>query len=77
MADLSSWDYCHLAVLEVIPDWEIPKGPIRKAQEEDTVYEHGCAQLKYNLTVLIAVKLWFRHGRNLNYSLPLSHYSSH
>lgn len=61
MADLSSEDSCQLVILEVNSEVGEPEGPIRQAEEEETVHEQGCTQLKYNLTVLFTVKLWFRH----------------
>jgi len=53
-----------MVILEVNSEVGEPQGPIRQAkEEEETVPEQGCTQLKYNLTLLIAVKLWFRHEK--------------
>ena len=50
-----------MVILEVNSEVRESEGPIRQAEEEETVHEQGCTQQKYNLTMLIAVKLWFRH----------------
>lgn len=51
-----------MVILEVNSELGEPQGPIRQAEEEEgTVHEQDCPQLEYNLTVLIAAKLWFRH----------------
>lgn len=52
-----------MVILEVNSEVGEPQCPICQAEEEETVHEQGCAQQKYNLTVLIAVNLWFRHEK--------------
>jgi len=65
-----------LVILEVNSEVGEPEGPIRQAEEE-TVHGQGCTQQKYNLTVLIAVKFWFRRENEpLTILFPLQHYSS-